>query len=108
MSLLLFYMEDLNDPESDTKSTDKVQFGYWTVGVLIQLYAGEQQLGSPYNREYWQHLEEKTKDSETPKQTVHIYDSIPITYATEWSMRSWMDFCVNSVARDIIMFTFPI
>jgi len=33
---------------------------------------------------------------------------VSIPYNTAWWLRSWMDFLINGVARDIILFTFPL
>mmetsp|Transcript_14211 Transcript_14211/g.41430 ORF Transcript_14211/g.41430 Transcript_14211/m.41430 type:complete len:435 (+) Transcript_14211:55-1359(+) len=111
VALLLFYINELNDPDSDTKDEHKVEFGYWIIGVLIQLFAGQQQLGSGYNKRWWRKLlkaDPVAETSKVSKQTLYLYDKIPVTYLKEWQFRSFMDFVVNSVARDLIMFTFPI
>jgi len=116
--LMMFYCSDMNDPDSDTKKPNKVEFGYWIVGVLVQLYAGEQQLGKPYNSKYWMSLlklqnpdtgEECENTAAVASQEAKFYDCIRgLTYKHEWQLRSWMDYLVNSVIRDFIMFTFPI
>lgn len=111
LALMAFYMNELNDPNSDTKDEKNVQFGYWVVGVMIQLYAGEQQLGSPYNSKFWKQVllaDEQNPIRRVSEQTLKVYDRIPLTYRTVWEMRSWMDFIINSVARDMLMYTFPI
>jgi len=65
MALMLFYMFYLNtDP--DTHDRTKVSYGYWVVGILLQLYAGEQQLGDPYDAYYWKNLFEQG-DTTLPK-----------------------------------------
>jgi len=117
--LLLFYNREMNDPGGDEHKVKKVEFGYWVVGVMIQLYAGEQQLGKPFNRKYWgsllwaKKLDDSDEECETTaavaKQNAKIYDCIPgLTYQHEWTLRALMDYLVNGVSRDIIMFTFPI
>mmetsp|Transcript_117779 Transcript_117779/g.366969 ORF Transcript_117779/g.366969 Transcript_117779/m.366969 type:complete len:403 (+) Transcript_117779:52-1260(+) len=111
MALMAFYINQLNDPKSDTKDAKNVRFGYWIVGVMIQLFAGEQQLGSPYCRKFWKQV--LTSDKQSPvyhvsERIVKVYDVLPLPYGKVWRARSWMDFVMNSMARDLLMYTFPI
>eukprot|EP00421_Protoceratium_reticulatum_P061043 CAMPEP_0168487160 /NCGR_PEP_ID=MMETSP0228-20121227/67492_1 /TAXON_ID=133427 /ORGANISM="Protoceratium reticulatum, Strain CCCM 535 (=CCMP 1889)" /LENGTH=410 /DNA_ID=CAMNT_0008503767 /DNA_START=30 /DNA_END=1264 /DNA_ORIENTATION=- len=87
VALLLFYINELNDPDSDTKDEHKVEFGYWIIGVLIQLFAGLVEEIAESNP--------VAETSKVSKQTLYLYDKIPVTY-------------LKDVARDLIMFTFPI
>jgi hypothetical protein len=103
--LLGFFVSELNGNGKD-KNPDKVEFGYWLVGILMQLYTSHQQLGPPYNREYWAAV--LNMEPEMAKQPIWLYDKIKVTYGIEWRLRSCMDLLISSVARDIIMFTFPI
>lgn len=102
-ALLLLYVDNLNS-DDDTKDIEKVKFSYWIVGVLLQLYAGDRQLGDAYNKNYWDAL-----DKSVLKDQKHcVFNTCSLTYGTEWDMRNFMDFTINSVCRLIIMFTFPI
>jgi len=58
MGLISFFMFYLNG-DSDTHDRSKVTYGYWVVAILLQLYAGEQQLGDPYDPAYWKLLREE-------------------------------------------------
>mmetsp|Transcript_69368 Transcript_69368/g.206604 ORF Transcript_69368/g.206604 Transcript_69368/m.206604 type:complete len:407 (+) Transcript_69368:70-1290(+) len=111
LSLMAFYIDELNDPSSDTKDSSKVEFGYWLVGVLIQLFAANQLLGSPYNGQFWKQV--LTADPENPvckvsEKSVRVFGVVQCRYWRVWLIRSWMDFLVNSIARDMLMYTFPI
>mmetsp|Transcript_36290 Transcript_36290/g.115476 ORF Transcript_36290/g.115476 Transcript_36290/m.115476 type:complete len:443 (-) Transcript_36290:104-1432(-) len=111
LALVAFYINELNDPKSDTKDASNAQYGYWLVAVIIQLYASEQQLGTAWNRKYWKKVltfDPRQTTTHVAKQTLSLYGKVETTYRTEWTMRSYMDYAVNSLARDLIMFTFPI
>jgi len=54
-AIMIFYMFYLNADE-DSHDVHKVAFLYWVVAIILQLYAGEQQLGDPYCPEYWETL----------------------------------------------------
>lgn len=56
MSIMLFYMFYLN-ADKDSHDVKNVSFLYWIVAIVLQLYAGEQQLGDPYCPEYWNTIE---------------------------------------------------
>eukprot|EP00812_Abedinium_dasypus_P009524 NODE_320_length_1671_cov_297.080446.p1 GENE.NODE_320_length_1671_cov_297.080446~~NODE_320_length_1671_cov_297.080446.p1 ORF type:complete len:497 (+),score=139.92 NODE_320_length_1671_cov_297.080446:3-1493(+) len=132
LSLLFLYIFKLNtDP--DTKNPLKAKYGYWFIAIVLQLYAADSQLGNSTNIRWWRHLlgfdktrEEPKGESELEKQCVVIRKErqadladirklwrtrcgcIRTTYGFTWQLRFLCDFAVNGVARQLILFTFPI
>lgn len=107
--LLSFYISELHADDAEIKTeNESTEFGYWIVGVMIQLFAGDFQFGSPYNRAFWNKVLTDDRTQDIRYEMYYLLDRIPISYGTGWLLRSYMDWIVNHVAKHIIMFTFPI
>lgn len=129
--LFMLYVDNMNGNDVPSKSKANVKFFYWFVGVLIQIYAGDTQLGPPYNRTWWTKLmvgdktwsavfwEVREAMREANNGTFNTDDSLPRLKKTfygirllpvwfDWLARMLMDFIVNGLLRDVIKYTFPI
>eukprot|EP00450_Noctiluca_scintillans_P036436 CAMPEP_0194548160 /NCGR_PEP_ID=MMETSP0253-20130528/93194_1 /TAXON_ID=2966 /ORGANISM="Noctiluca scintillans" /LENGTH=416 /DNA_ID=CAMNT_0039395443 /DNA_START=61 /DNA_END=1311 /DNA_ORIENTATION=+ len=120
--LFMLYVDNMNGNDVPSKSKANVQLFYWFVGVLIQMYAGDTQLGPPYNRTWWTKLmvdgeEWKTvlrkvldrnneKSLPSLSKTFYGIPTPPVWF--DWLARMLMDFIVNALLRDVIKYTFPI
>lgn len=79
---------------------------YWLLAIMIQLYAGEVQLGAPYFAGWWSKLDIVSKQlSTTHRKVLYV---LPINFSKEWKCRQFMDWFVNSVIRESLRYTFPI
>jgi len=128
--LVVFYMNHLNG-DDDSKNAKKLEYLNWVCAVLLQLYVGDKQLGDPLNKDFWCKIWEKdTKDihpdlSAVVRQNyalgclssiVHktfgkcfeTAGSVPLPLKYFWWLRWFFDMTINGMARNIIMFTFPI
>jgi hypothetical protein len=129
--LVLFYISELNKPDSKAKIASKVDFGYYCVGILIQLFVSDMMVGPRYNAAYWNKLlhDKKTKGlrgmcpeygkvfehrlRKLWRRAMHSYMDCSehgkvLSYEMEWTIRSHMDCFVNSITRDILLYTFPL
>jgi len=82
---------------------------YWLLAIMIQLYAGEVQLGAPYFAGWWSKLEQSlqapSRHSTTHRKVLYV---LPMSFRMEWKCRQFMDWFVNSVIRESLRYTFPI
>eukprot|EP00450_Noctiluca_scintillans_P006054 CAMPEP_0194482464 /NCGR_PEP_ID=MMETSP0253-20130528/4401_1 /TAXON_ID=2966 /ORGANISM="Noctiluca scintillans" /LENGTH=425 /DNA_ID=CAMNT_0039322005 /DNA_START=66 /DNA_END=1343 /DNA_ORIENTATION=- len=104
---------------------------YWFLAIMIQLYAGETQLGTSYFSGWWTALfqfdsdivfEPSTNRSATLQSFLNlplapsrlsktkrkVFFVLPISFGMEWRSRQFMDWFVNSVIREALKYTFPI
>jgi len=136
LSLFMLYVTNMNS-SNDEKDITSVNFYFWFLAILIQLYAAGYQLGTSYNNLWWQKLFQEQYDlierkndrqlstfSRSVKrgriilglektrlilsEPRKIFWVIPATYGIDWSLRQMMDWIINSVVRDCIKYTFPI
>lgn len=128
--LVVFYMNHLNGDDT-SKDVAKLQFLNWVCAVLLQLYVGDAQMGAPMNKMFWkmlweQPLQEICPDlksvirqnprlrclSFTVRRTLgqchESAGSIPLPFKAFWWCRYFFDATINKLARNIILFTFPI
>eukprot|EP00448_Togula_jolla_P026063 CAMPEP_0170650292 /NCGR_PEP_ID=MMETSP0224-20130122/45729_1 /TAXON_ID=285029 /ORGANISM="Togula jolla, Strain CCCM 725" /LENGTH=498 /DNA_ID=CAMNT_0010981953 /DNA_START=53 /DNA_END=1549 /DNA_ORIENTATION=- len=109
--LFFLYIEHLN-LDKHTHDICKVQYGFWFLAILIQLFQGDKQLGSPFNFDYWYNLkkeDESRVSGESLRNCQHkLWYFIPLTHKWDWFLRAVMDFSINSTCRYVIMYTFPI
>lgn len=136
LSLFMLYVTNMNS-SNEEKDITSVNFYFWFLAILIQLYAAGYQLGTSYNKLWWQKLFQEQFDLiETDddrqlstfdrfqkrgriilglekttlilSEPLRIFWVIPATYGLDWKLRQMMDWMINSVVRDCIKYTFPI
>jgi len=134
LSLFMLYVTNMNS-SNEEKDINSVNFYFWFLAILIQLYAAGYQLGTSYNKLWWQNLFQEQYDlmkndddrrlgccdkkwwrtvlglEKTPlifSERRWIFWVIPATYGVDWKLRQMMDWMINSVVRDCIKYTFPI
>eukprot|EP00927_Polykrikos_kofoidii_P040048 TRINITY_DN34300_c0_g1_i1.p1 TRINITY_DN34300_c0_g1~~TRINITY_DN34300_c0_g1_i1.p1 ORF type:complete len:448 (+),score=63.40 TRINITY_DN34300_c0_g1_i1:68-1411(+) len=109
LMLLSFYLEALVDTEKQLVDDTKRSLGYWVLAVLIETVAAEAQFGSTYNHAFWRKiLSLDPASAELIASTRYVCWRIPITYRTDWLLRSYMDYFINDLGKRMLMFSFPI
>jgi len=128
--------DDTVDSDDSTKDVHNVKWVNWVVAVVFSIYASDQQVGEKFSGEYWEQVlgitspfEPDFDDSTSHQRNTETDDfadvggveatwffagrccsrrlpSIRVWHG--WLMRWAMDFAVNSVSRDIIVYTVPI
>jgi len=122
MCYYVFFMNE--DPETHNhKNMSVIQ---WCFATIITAIAGEDEVGTPYNEEFWITLTgdtwyapslwmrgrkvgprlQATVEQQNDKPTA--IGCIPVTFRTEWLLRRGMSFTVNRVFRTIILGTAPV
>merc|ERR1712032_1386950 len=104
VGLMGYYMFSLNS-DPDTHNVESVSFLKWFFAVVLTIIAGEDEVGAPFNQEFWDHLcEQKIASLKRPVfgclwQTERRY---------EFRCRMVLSFIVNRIFRGIILGTGPI
>lgn len=125
--LFTLYVKHMNAPDAPSKDRNQVNFFYWCLGVLIQLFSANSQLGRSYNQEWWSALAKidfegrmssgwdqlrqmfhwKPHARELGRRK-HRVLCVRVPYSVDWTTRRGMDWFVNSVIRETLKFTTPI
>mmetsp|Transcript_31684 Transcript_31684/g.73483 ORF Transcript_31684/g.73483 Transcript_31684/m.73483 type:complete len:485 (-) Transcript_31684:124-1578(-) len=127
MMLVTFFVCELNGSR-DTKREENVDYMYWVVAVIFQIFGGQDQVGEAFNFEYYRRFIFRAEKKEgllqnsekSDGEVIHeqlevlgqawhkVYYCLPVKFRGEWIIRAFMDFTINSVARSIILYTVPI
>lgn len=99
-----YYMFDLNS-DPDTHNVESVSFMKWFFAVVLTILAGEDEVGAPFNHEFWDHLcEQKIASLKKPV----FWGLWQIERRYEFRFRMVLSFIVNRIFRGIILGTGPI
>jgi len=125
--LFTLYVKHMNAPDAPSKDRNQANFFYWCLGVLIQLFSSNAQLGRSYNPEWWSALAEIDSEDHTSSgwdqlrqmfhwkpharelgRRKHRVLCLRVPYSVDWTTRRGMDWFVNAVIRETLKFTTPI
>lgn len=127
--LFTLYVKHMNAPDAPSKDRNQVNFFYWCLSVLIQLFSANSQLGRSYNPEWWSALALAGVDFEDHMSSgwdqlrqmchwkpharelgrrKHRVLCVRVPYSVDWTTRRGMDWFVNAVIRETLKFTVPI
>ena len=125
--LFTLYVKHMNAPDAPSKDRNQVNFFYWCLGVLIQLFSSNAQLGRSYNPEWWSALAEIDSEDHMSSgwdqlrqmfclmpharelgRRKHRVLCVRVPYSVDWTTRRGMDWFVNAVIRETLKFTTPI
>jgi len=127
--LFTLYVKHMNAPDAPSKDRNQANFFYWCLGVLIQLFSSNVQLGRSYNPEWWKALAEIDSEDRTSSgsgwdqlrqmfpwkpharelgRRKHRVLCVRVPYSVDWTTRRGMDWFVNAVIRETLKFTTPI
>lgn len=106
LGLFSFYINALST-NSNMINENKQQLGKWLIGVLIALFAAEQQLGDSYDLAFWELLFDKKREQIKTQRHDFIQGWFRISFKREWQIRHAMDWIVNFLVRLTIFYTFP-
>jgi len=103
-TLGFYYVYELNHRSSDNK-LEGISPWRWFIGVCLCTIAGESELGSAFEADYWFFL---LNQKELIDKQRRIYGCITVTYRAEVWIRAVMSLIVNMIIRRIILGTAPI
>jgi len=53
--LVGLYVQEISSFDKQ-QHAEKVDFAYWLIAVMFQIYAGDSQMGEAYNQKFWRHI----------------------------------------------------
>jgi hypothetical protein len=105
----LFSVNMNDDKDAGNLELKDVKWMYWLGGVMIQVFAADEQLGKAYQGDFWNHVfTNKQYKVMHNKSAIHDFFFIKLTYLQEFYIRRFMDFFVNSICRLVVLYAFPI
>jgi hypothetical protein len=107
--LCCLFQENMNDDkDAGNLELKHVKWMYWLGGVMIQMFAADEQLGKEYQGQFWNHVFTDKQYTVMHNEAVYQFSFIDRTHLTEFKIRWFMDFFVNSICRLVVLYAFPI